>query len=160
MSEYKYQLISTRDSSAKYGNCEVCKSPASEVFHQIESRRFKNGWTYAECHNIFGHESCLRSKRRMWLCTSAGNTKSRWASMTGKLTTASTRAMSRRRVCRAGRDAVCWWDTKEMKTMENHYCPEHGAQLEEIDGKYVCTVCGYEEWGAQWPNISEDSCPE
>jgi len=31
------------------------------------------------------------------------------------------------------------------KAMTNHYCPEHGAQLEEQEDKYVCAVCGYEE---------------
>lgn len=52
MEEYRYRLISTNDSSAKYGNCEVCKKPASEIFHQIEARKYSGGWTYAECHNF------------------------------------------------------------------------------------------------------------
>lgn len=33
---YTYKLISTGGSSVKYGDCEVCKHPATEMFHQTE----------------------------------------------------------------------------------------------------------------------------
>lgn len=64
MSVYKYKLISTHDNSSKYGNCEVCGKYASEVFHQIEAMKIEDGWTYANCHNKFGHEQCLISLRK------------------------------------------------------------------------------------------------
>lgn len=70
--EYRYRLYSTGDSSAKYGVCEVCGKHATEVFHQVEERAFyypENGqtymgWTQHLCHSFFGHETCLRGKRR------------------------------------------------------------------------------------------------
>ena len=58
--KYEYELLSTKDSSSKYGQCEICKQFASEVFHQIESL---NGSFY-KCFDYFGHKECLIKKRR------------------------------------------------------------------------------------------------
>lgn len=62
--EYRYRLISTGESSQKYGKCEICGEHASEVFHQIEEKKYPQGWTHAECHDAFGHEKCLKNIRR------------------------------------------------------------------------------------------------
>lgn len=73
MTIYNYRLISTEDSSAKYGNCEVCHKPASEMFAQSETRYFKfehdgvihEGQTYNKCRaTVFGHQDCVISTRR------------------------------------------------------------------------------------------------
>lgn len=65
---YVYRIKSTRNSSAKFGPCEVCGKACSEVFHQVEGRTFdldgRIAITYHECKNRFGHEECLRGKRR------------------------------------------------------------------------------------------------
>lgn len=65
MTEYKYKLSRMGASSDKYGPCEVCDKHVSDVFHQTESRYTDRGrWTFSGCHNLFGHEECLISKRR------------------------------------------------------------------------------------------------
>ena len=64
VSKYKYKLISREESSAKYGPCEICGKHVSEVFHQIESRKYEDGYTYAGCKDYFGHKKCLESKQR------------------------------------------------------------------------------------------------
>ena len=61
---YKYAINSTGGSSAKYGNCEVCGKHASEVFLQIEERKYSEGYTHFKCNSYFGHRECLESKRR------------------------------------------------------------------------------------------------
>ena len=61
---YRYNIKSTGASSAKYGNCEVCKLSTSEVFHQMEERQTDHGWTIAGCNDLFGHKECLESKQR------------------------------------------------------------------------------------------------
>lgn len=68
---YRYRLMSTGDSSRKYGNCEVCGEYATEMFHQVEERRFvdpeepeREAYTTYRCHNLFGHEECLVNKRK------------------------------------------------------------------------------------------------
>lgn len=84
---YVYRIKSTGYSSARYGACEVCSKPCSDVFYQVEGRTYdaergtpheiaetnwtlavnSHGWlcvTHHECKNYFGHEECLRSKRR------------------------------------------------------------------------------------------------
>jgi hypothetical protein len=70
MSKYHYKLINTNESSKKYGNCEICGQYATEMFHQIEEKYFKNefngenyeGWT--EGKSYFGHKDCLEKIRR------------------------------------------------------------------------------------------------
>lgn len=39
---YKYNLISTGESSQKYGNCDICKKHATEVFHLVEEKEYFN----------------------------------------------------------------------------------------------------------------------
>lgn len=61
--QYKYRLTTTGDNSAKYGNCEICGKPASEVYQQVKQKKFMldgiEHWTYES--NTFGHKSCLES---------------------------------------------------------------------------------------------------
>jgi hypothetical protein len=69
--KYRYQMHNTGESSAKYGDCEVCRKHVSEVWLQIEERTYaalpgEKGpfWTRAGCVDLFGHKKCLLSKRR------------------------------------------------------------------------------------------------
>ena len=57
--KYRYRLSSMGDSSAKYGNCEVCKKHCGEVFLQSVDRRsaYRDGW--AGIAQTFGHRECL-----------------------------------------------------------------------------------------------------
>ena len=71
---YAYRLISTGASSDKYGACEVCRTHASEVFHQMETRGYPDpdtgamGYTGHGCRqNTFGHRDCLISLQRVVL---------------------------------------------------------------------------------------------
>jgi hypothetical protein len=69
---YRYRIKSTGGSSQKYGPCEVCAKPSTEVFIQSEEQSYARdedegggiGWTHYDCHNLFGHEACLLSARR------------------------------------------------------------------------------------------------
>lgn len=72
---YRYRIRSTGASSQKYGPCEVCGEHASEMFSQVEERRYKRaakirpemddyGWTQHECYSFYGHKECLIGKRR------------------------------------------------------------------------------------------------
>jgi hypothetical protein len=66
---YNYKLISTGDSSAKYGNCEVCGKHCTEIFQQIETQDYidennKVSQTHYGCNSYFGHKECLESKQR------------------------------------------------------------------------------------------------
>lgn len=69
---YRYKLVSTGDSSARYGNCDVCGKHVTEVFIQREERRYRfehngkiyEGWTGEGCHYLFGHKECLIAKRK------------------------------------------------------------------------------------------------
>jgi len=69
-SEYVYRLTPTGANSAKYGPCEVCGKPATEVVHQVEARYFRDSetgeirQTGAGCSDMFGHRECLESRRR------------------------------------------------------------------------------------------------
>jgi len=47
-------IKSTGESSAKYGNCEKCHKPCSEVFHVTR----RNGTVFIS--DAFGHKECLR----------------------------------------------------------------------------------------------------
>lgn len=70
MNEYRYKLTSTEQSSAQYGNCEVCGKHCSEVFIQLEERHYfidniqHEGWTKNKTYDYFGHKECLISKQR------------------------------------------------------------------------------------------------
>lgn len=70
---YRYNLLSTNESSQKYGNCEVCGKHATEVFLQSEERYYTierdgniiyKGWTQNKCKNLIGHKECLLNKQR------------------------------------------------------------------------------------------------
>ena len=88
MNRYRYRLFSTEKSSAYYGPCQVCRNPCSDVFSQIEERRYLgfptlnefledaavyrkgtlSGWTHEGCFNYYGHKECLESKQRYEDC--------------------------------------------------------------------------------------------
>lgn len=76
---YRYFLKSTNESSAKFGECQVCHKHASEVYIQSEQRSFVADeidnqqagvpvgtilWTFAGCKTSLGHKECLESIRR------------------------------------------------------------------------------------------------
>lgn len=66
---YQYKLTNTKESSSKYGNCDVCGKHVSEVYSQIEEKEYHRpdgslGYTHHDCHSYFGHEECLTSKQR------------------------------------------------------------------------------------------------
>lgn len=67
---YHYHISSTNNNSSKYGNCQICGKPVSEVFIQSEQKEYINlegekGLTYYKCApHFFGHEHCLKSVRR------------------------------------------------------------------------------------------------
>ncbi len=67
--EYRYRITSTGKSSAQLGPCEICGKYASEVFYQVEERKYlyngKTGWTQKNCRDYFGHKECLIEKRRL-----------------------------------------------------------------------------------------------
>jgi hypothetical protein len=81
---FEYRIASTRESSAKYGLCEICGQWASEVFTQTVYRtrvtaEFLTGAQtrdfaeitgkepprilHIEYSNSFGHEACLIARR-------------------------------------------------------------------------------------------------
>lgn len=69
----RYRLTRLKSSSDRYGPCEACKKHVSDVYYQVEERYFRHasgrppfqeGWTHADCRSIFGHEGCLRARRR------------------------------------------------------------------------------------------------
>lgn len=61
---YRYTLVSTKHSSSRFGNCEVCHLPASEVYHQTEEREYNpNRWTHVL--DIYGHRECLEKIRKI-----------------------------------------------------------------------------------------------
>lgn len=61
---YRYTLKSTGQSSTRFGNCEVCHLPASEVYHQTEEREYKtNHWTPVL--DLYGHKECLEKIRKL-----------------------------------------------------------------------------------------------
>lgn len=65
---FVYRIRNTGYSSDRFGACEVCQKRASEMYHQVEALAFdadgKVALTYHECHNLYGHEACLLSRRR------------------------------------------------------------------------------------------------
>ena len=64
--QYRYRLIPTGGSSAKYGQCEICGGQADSVYRQSEERSFRfgsaKGWEVLPC--SFGHKGCLKSIRK------------------------------------------------------------------------------------------------
>ncbi len=66
-SKYRYRLSNTGSGSYRYGPCDVCGKPASEVYIQMEERVFNRpdgseGWTHSR--TVFGHRECLLKIRR------------------------------------------------------------------------------------------------
>lgn len=61
---YKYRMFDSKCSSERLGNCEVCGKYVSNMFHQIETRKFSEGYTHYKCSDYFGHMECLEKKRR------------------------------------------------------------------------------------------------
>ncbi len=59
---YKYKLINLKESSSKYGNCEVCHKWADSVYSQTEYKKYKFG--YYETNTLFGHKDCLLKNRK------------------------------------------------------------------------------------------------
>ena len=49
---YSFTIRNTNQSSAVFGNCEICNKPASEVWHQkrmIGNRVISDGYGHREC---------------------------------------------------------------------------------------------------------------
>ena len=49
---YSFTIRNTKQSSAVFGNCEICNKPASEVWHQkrmIGNRVISDGYGHREC---------------------------------------------------------------------------------------------------------------
>jgi len=69
MTTNQYTLVHKKHNSAVYGNCEVCGKPASDLYHQMERKRYtrsdgSEGWTHSGCSDKFGHLECLKSIRK------------------------------------------------------------------------------------------------
>lgn len=67
MSEFIYEIKSTKRSSEYFGVCEVCKQHATEVFYQKKyvpyfSKLLKR-MSKSLVSSLFGHENCLLSQR-------------------------------------------------------------------------------------------------
>jgi len=67
--KYKYIINSTNDSSSKFGNCEICNKQVSEVFIQVEQRKYikpdgEISFTGDKCTTLYGHKECLLNKQR------------------------------------------------------------------------------------------------
>ena len=58
----KYRLNKMNSSSAKYGDCEVCNKPVSDVYLQTPEHKTSRGWNYGI--STFGHKDCLLNIRR------------------------------------------------------------------------------------------------
>lgn len=65
---FVYRMRNTGDSSSKFGPCEVCNRPVSEVFLQTEGRVYEDGGqdaiTHHETTQYFGHRECLIGQQR------------------------------------------------------------------------------------------------
>ncbi len=63
--EWRCRLRSTGYGSQRYGPCEVCGKPASEVYVRIDERAFTHpdgSQHWAHCRALFGHQECLQTK--------------------------------------------------------------------------------------------------
>ena len=59
----KYKLIEIESSSSKYGNCEICKKPVSDMWLQVVKHESSyGGLVYGN--STFGHKKCLLEIRR------------------------------------------------------------------------------------------------
>ena len=64
MNIYRYNLKNMEASSGKFGVCRICGKHVSEIYHQIEEKKFSEGWTRYECRSLWGHKECLIKQRR------------------------------------------------------------------------------------------------
>ena len=67
--KHHYTLKSTNKSSVKYGNCEICHKPVSEVFYQKEEKEYVKpngdiGLTQESCNSMYGCKECLIKIRK------------------------------------------------------------------------------------------------
>lgn len=60
---YGYRIKKLSGGSDRYGTCEICKNWVDVMYYQVECRKTETGWTYHNCHALFGHQHCLESKR-------------------------------------------------------------------------------------------------
>ncbi len=59
----RYKLIKMESSSSKYGDCEICGKPVTDMCLQVtEQESSYGGWIYGK--SIFGHEECLVGIRK------------------------------------------------------------------------------------------------
>lgn len=58
--EPSFRLTSTGGSSHKYGACEICSEPVSEVWRMVKS--VKRADRERQLGDLFGHYGCLVSK--------------------------------------------------------------------------------------------------
>lgn len=61
----RYRLRSTGYGSQRYGACEICGEPASEVYVRIDERAFTHpdgSQHWAHCRALFGHQECLQNE--------------------------------------------------------------------------------------------------
>ena len=54
---YSFSIRNTKQSSAVFGNCEICNKPVSEVWHQ---KRMKGNIIISDG---YGHKECLENNR-------------------------------------------------------------------------------------------------
>lgn len=72
LNEFVYEIESAGESSAKYGNCQICGKYCTEIFSQIEKRLYKRrdggiGKTFYGCAGggfLLGHYDCLIKARK------------------------------------------------------------------------------------------------
>ena len=80
----RYKLVKTNHNSARYGNCEVCGKPVSQVYHQITEEFYRRSedstaalvqvqnvkvnlhWGIVQISNLFGHKECLESIQKKY----------------------------------------------------------------------------------------------
>lgn len=62
--DYGYRIKNLGGGADRYGPCEVCKCSVETTFYQVECMKTDLGWTYHNCHSLFGHEVCLIGLRK------------------------------------------------------------------------------------------------
>ena len=60
---YKYKLINEHASSDKYGNCEICGKYTDSIYHQIEYKKYNQGYFINK--ELWGHKECLLKQRKL-----------------------------------------------------------------------------------------------
>lgn len=65
---YRYRLSNTGSGSYRYGPCEICGKPASEIHIQIEEQMIihsDGSWSWTHSRTLFGHRECLLKIQRL-----------------------------------------------------------------------------------------------